>query len=551
MDAISDPAIHSVVFMSGAQVGKTEVLLNAIGFYICHDPSPILVLQPTLTMGQAFSKDRLAPMIRDCPSLVNKVRDARSRDANNTTLHKGFPGGHITIAGSNSPSSLASRPIRICLADEIDRYPSSAATEGDPVDLAKRRSATFHNRKLVLTSTPTIAGSSRIEAAYEASDQRRYFVPCSDCGEKDYLKWANVQWPKDRPEEAVYVCPSCGSAWDDVTRQRNIKAGEWIATAPDNAIAGFHLSGLYSPWTSLAEAATDFLQAKKLPETLRVWVNTYLGEVFEDAGEQIDDSFVADRREDWGELLPEQVVLITCGIDVNDGFLTCEAVGHGRDEETWSLDYRTIYGDPSAPQIWEELDDFLSQTFTHPTGVDLPIRSTCIDSGGHFTQAVYNYVRSREGKKIFAIKGMAGEGRAIIGRPSKNNIGKIMLFPVGVDTTKELVYSRLKITEPGAGYMHFPDDREDEYFRQLTAEKIVTKYVQGRTKRAWIKTRTRNEALDVRVYALAAFALMNTNINRVAKRFENQPITETEKNEEPKARPKKRRSQNSFINSWR
>ena len=552
MDAISDPHIETVVFMSGSQVGKTEILLNTIGFFIQHDPSPILLLQPTLSMGQAFSKDRLAPMIRDTPSLRHKVQDARARDSNNTTMHKGFAGGHITITGANSPSGLASRPIRIVLCDEVDRAPASAGSEGDPILLAQRRSATFHNRKLVLTSTPTIAGSSRIEAAYEESDQRRYFVPCHDCGNSDYLKWANVRWPKDNPEAAVYVCGSCGSAWDDVTRQRALRNGEWIAAKPTHKTAGFHLSGLYSPWTSLGQAATDFLQAKKMPETLRVFVNTYLGECFEDAGEQIDGVMVSDRREDWGDILPEEVVLITAGVDVNDGFITVEVVGHGRDEETWSIDYQTIYGDPSAPQIWNELDDYLKQNYPHPTGIDLPIRATCIDSGGHFTQAVYNFVRSREGRRVFAIKGVGGEGKAIIGRPSKNNIGKIRLFPIGVDTAKELIYSRLRIAEPGPGYMQFPEDRDDEYFRQLTAEKIVTKYVQGRSKRAWIKTRVRNEALDIRVYALAAFSMLNTNINRVAQRFEARPVepSSDKSHHAPQRRPK-RRSQGGFVNAWR
>ena len=553
MDAISDPNISTVVFMSGAQVGKTEVLLNAIGFYICHDPSPILVMQPTLSMGQSFSKDRLAPMIRDTPSLTNKVRDARSRDANNTTLHKGFPGGHITIAGSNSPSSLASRPIRIVLADEIDRYPPSAGSEGDPVSLARKRSATYHNRKLVLTSTPTIAGNSRIETAYEGSDQRRFFVACHDCGAKDYLKWANVRWPEDNPKDAHYVCESCGSIWDDVTRMRAIKDGEWVATAPGSDVAGFHLSGLYSPWTSLGEAATEFLEAKKLPEILRVWINTYLGEVWEDEGEQVDDMVIADRREDWGDDLPAEVVLLTAGVDVNDGFLTIEVVGWGRDEESWSIEYQTIYGDPSTPQLWDELDDVLSQTFLHPTGVAIPIRATCVDSGGHYTQAVYNFVRSREGKRIFAIKGIGGEGKALIGRPSTNNIGKIKLFPVGVDTGKEMIYSRLKIIDAGPGHMHFPVERDDEYFRQLTAEKIVTKYHQGRAKRAWVKMRVRNEALDVRNYALAAFALLNTNINRVAQKFESNATKTAAEPETNSSSIVKRttRPKSSFVDGWR
>ena len=554
MDAMSDPAVESVVFMSAAQVGKTELLLNGIGFYITHDPAPMLCLQPTLEMAQAFSKDRLATMLRDSPVLKDKVRDPRARDSGNTTLHKIYPSGHITICGANSPSSLASRPIRVVFADEIDRYPVSAGSEGDPVALAKKRSATFFNRKLVLCSTPTVKGASRIESAYEESDQQRYVVPCPDCGEKDFLKWANVQWPENKPEKAVYVCQECGSAWDESARQRAIRKGEWVATAPFTGVAGFHLSGLYSPWITLSEAAREFLAAKKLPEQLRVFVNTYLAETWEDAGEQLEHTAIADRREDedWTECLPSEVVLLSAGVDVNDGFLTAEVVGWGRDEESWSVDYVTLYGEPSAPQIWNELDDFLKNTYPHPSGVDLPIRATCVDSGGHFTQAVYNFCRSREGRRVFAIKGVGGEGKALVGRPSKNNIGKIRLFPVGVDTAKELIYSRLKIVDYGPGFLHFPV-RDDEYFRQLTAEKIITKYSQGRAKRAWVKTRPRNEALDVRVYAIAAFALLNTNINQVAARFsESVKKPEAVEKAEPVYRPPTRtRSKSGFVNSWR
>ena len=491
-------------------------------------------------------------MLRDTPCLKNKVRDPRSRDSGNTTLHKSFPGGHVTIAGSNSPSSLASRPIRVVFADEVDRYPPSAGAEGDPVQLARKRSATFHNRKLVLTSTPTIRDASRIETAYDASDRRRYLVPCGDCGEAHALEWANVRWPEDRPELAIYVCPCCGSAWDDVTRQRAIQKGRWEATAPFKGTAGFHLSGLYSPWTSLGDAAKDFLAAKKLPEQLRVWVNTYLGETWEDQGEQIDDTSVADRREDWGDNLPDDVVLITCGVDVQDDRFELEVVGWGRDEECWSLDYQVIYGDPSAPAIWNELDDYLKQTYAHPKGVDLPIRATCIDSGGHYTSAVYNFVKSREGRRIFAIKGVGGEGRALVGRPSKNNIGKVRLFRVGVDTAKELIYGRLKIVDPEPGFCHFPEGRDDEYFRQLTGEKIVTKYSQGRAKRAWVKTRARNEALDVRVYALAAFTILNTNVNRIAQRLKNAAFIEPVKpDSEPVKRSAGARRNSGFVNSWR
>ena len=549
MNAISDPQNRDVVVMAGAQVGKTEMLLNCIGFHIAHDPSPILVVQPTLDMAQSFSKDRLAPMLRDTPALRGKVNDPRSRDANNTTTHKVFPGGHISMVGANSAAGLASRPIRIVLCDEVDRYPASAGSEGDPIQLARKRSATFWNRKIVQVSTPTNKGASRIEASFEESDQRRFFVPCPDCGEMQTLRWSNVRWDKDKPETAHYVCEECGSCWDDGMRYRAVRQGEWRATEEFTGVAGFHINGIYSPWTPLGDAVRDFLSAKKMPETLRVWTNVYLAESWENEGERIDDYAVAERAEEFGKEISEDIVLVTAGVDVQDDRLEMEIVGWGRDEESWSLDYRTLYGDPSTPQLWNDLDGILKTRYETEDGRSLDIRAACIDSGGHYTQAVYNFVRPREGRRIFAIKGMAGETRPIVSRPTRNNIGKVRLFTLGVDNIKELIFSRLKITMDGPGYCHFPNDRPDEYFKQLAAsEKIVTKFHKGFPRREFVKTRTRNEALDCRVYAIGALSILNLNLNTLADKKAHQQKTA----DAPQATPPRRRSnRGGFVNGWR
>ena len=540
--------------MTSAQVGKTEILNNVVGFYIAQDPSPILVVQPTLDMAQTWSKDRLAPMLRDTPALQGLVKDARARDSGNTTLHKLFPGGHITACGANSPSSLASRPIRVVLCDEVDRYPVSAGSEGDPVSLARKRSATFWNRKIAMFSTPTNKGNSRIETAFEESDKRSFYLSCSHCGHEQTLKWGNVRWDEGKPESAHYVCEDCGAVWDDADRIRAIRAGKWVAEEPGKRVAGFRLSGLYSPWTPLESAVRDFLEAKKQPATLRVFVNTFLGEVWEEQGESVDDYQVAERREEFGETLEKSILLLTAGVDVQDDRLEVEIVGWGKDEESWSLDYRTLYGDPSSPAVWQDLDNILGQQFEREDGKILTIRSVCIDSGGHHTNSVYTYVRPREGKRIFAIKGVGGTGKPIVGRPSTNNIGKIRLFPVGVDTAKELLFSRLRITEPGPGYCHFPMSRTDEYFRQLTAEKQVTRYHKGFARREFVKTRPRNEALDVRVYAMGALAILNLNLtalhNRTFMQRENPP--EPEKPQLGPNKPRRPINKNGgFINGWR
>lgn len=555
MDACSDPTVKEVVVMCAAQLGKSEILLNTIGYHMAHDPAPILMMQPTVDMAQSFSKDRVtAGLLRSTPALRDKVKDSKAKDANNTTLHKVFPGGALSLVGANSPSSLASRPIRVVLCDEVDRYPASAGEEGDPISLAKRRAATFWNRKIIEVSTPTNRGASRIESAYEESDKRKFMVPCHDCGERQELLWSYVQWTD--PKNPHYACCHCGSCWTDAQRNRAIARGQWTATKAFNGVAGFHLSALYSPWVVLADAVEEFLAAKKDPMRLKTFVNTFLGETWEDQGEGVDDVEIAKRREDY-EDMPDQVVLLTAGVDVQDDRLEVEIVGWGAGEESWSLDYRVLHGDPSSPQLWKQLDEVLLQTFEHPIGKPMIIRSTCIDSGGHHTRAVYNYAKTRAGHRVFAIKGVGGEGKPVVSRPSKNNIGKVALYPVGVDTVKELFYARLRLDEPGPGYCHFHERLDDEHFRQLTAEKQVIRYHKGYPKRGWIKTRTRNEALDVRVYAIAALAILNVNLDNIAKKYfsdidkdEDLQASRNDANPLMNARQAAKRK-GGFVNNWR
>ena len=554
MDACSDPNIQEVVVMAGAQLGKTEAILNIIGYHIHHDPSPILVLQPTLDMAQAFSKDRVASgLIRSTPALRDKVKDPRSRDSGNTTLHKVFPGGALTMVGANSASGLASRPIRLVLCDEVDRYPTSAGTEGDPIQLARKRSATFWNRKIVMVSTPTNKGASRIEEAFERSDQRRFHLPCKHCHHEQVMKWANVRW-EDDPDTAAYMCDGCGTLWSDSDRRWSIRNGTWIASKEFNGIAGFAINGLCSPWTPLADGVKDFLAVRKNPEQLRVWINTYLGETWEDAGEQIDDYDLAERREVI-ETIPEDVMFLTCGTDVQDNRLECSIVGWGRDDESWVVEHVTLYGDPSTPQLWSALDSVIFKTYDTVNGRQMGIRATCIDSGGHFTNAVYQYCKKQTGRRVFAIKGVGGEGKPAAGRPSKANVAKCPLFPIGVDTVKSLLFARMRISEQGAGYIHFSDRLDEEYFRQLTAEKVVTRFHKGFKKRVFEKIRARNEALDCMVYSYAAYAILGINVNSMADKIASEEpiksIKEDNNDRKPQSRPFVPPTGRNFVNSWR
>jgi phage terminase large subunit GpA-like protein len=288
MDAMSDPDVETVVVMKSAQVGWTEIVNNVVGFHIHQDPAPILVVQPTVEMAETWSKDRLAPMLRDSPVLREKVANPRARDSGNTLLHKGFAGGHLTMAGANSPAGLASRPIRLVLFDEVDRFGASAGAEGDPITLGRKRTTTFWNRKILMGSTPTTSGVSRIERAFLSSDRRRYHVPCPHCGHEQVLRWPRVKWPEGRPAEALYHCEDCGAGWSDAQRWRAVKMGRWIAEGEFNGVAGFHINELASTWRKLAETVKDFLDAKDEPEMLKAWVNTALGETWAGGGEAPD-----------------------------------------------------------------------------------------------------------------------------------------------------------------------------------------------------------------------------------------------------------------------
>jgi len=559
MDACSDPAVREVVVMCGSQSGKSEAILNTIGYHMHHDPCPILVMQPTVDMASAFSKDRIAAgLIKPTPAIRDLVKDSKAKDANNTTLHKVFPGGALSLVGANSPSSLASRPIRIVLADEVDRYPASAGEEGDPISLAKRRSATFWNRKFIAVSTPTNRGASRIDALYEETDKRKFYVPCPHCEHRQTMRWAQVQWHDGNPKTAQYYCEECGGAWNEAERHRAVSKGVWVATAPFNGAAGYWLNALYSAWVDLVDTVEEFLASRKDPMRLKTFTNTILAETWDEHGDQVDDYSVSQRKEEY-EGIPEEVVLLTAGVDVQDDRLEVEIVGWGAGEESWQIDYHILYGDPSSHRLWAQLDEVIIKTYDHPTGEEMIVRATCVDSGGHHTRAVYNYAKTRAGHRVYAIKGVGGEGKPIIGRASRNNVGKVPLYAVGVDTAKELHYSRLRIDEPGPGYCHFQAKRDDEYFKQLTAEKMITTYHKGYPKRAWTKTRTRNEALDVRVYAIAAFHVLNVNMDSVVRRFYANVERRTEADKpkpvekpHPLADPKKLKSRRGgFANSWR
>lgn len=528
MEALSASSrIERVVLMAGAQIGKTECGLNWLGYIIHHAPGPMLMVQPTTEGAKRVSKQRIDPLIEASPELSSRVKDPRSRDAGNTQLMKEFPGGVVILTGANSAVGLRSMPVRYLFLDEVDGYPGDADGEGDPVSLAVQRAATFINRKIYLCSTPTLKGYSRIETAYLESDQRVFEVPCDHCDQMSQILWRNIHWPEGQMKDAAWHCPHCQGSHAEYRKPVLLAKGRWTAQAEgDGKSAGFHLSSLYSPWMTWGEVAQEHHLAKDDPVRLKVWVNTKLAETWEDRdGETLDAEGLMERREAYGPAVPAEVALLTCGIDVQDDRLELELVGWGLDEESWSIDYKVIWGDPSVPDTWTQLEGYLGSRFDHETLADgLMIEAACLDTGGHHTLAAYAFCKGRERKRIWAIKGGSGKRPIWPKRPSRANKGKVNLFMVGVDAAKEAIYARLKKTTSGPGSLHFPMDRDAQYFEQLTAESIRTKYVKGFPQRYWWKPDgRRNEALDCRVYATAALHGLLSMGLRLNKRVEALP----------------------------
>ena len=551
MDAFNEPDIQRIIFMKSAQVGATEILLNVIGYYIDQDPAPMLIMQPTLAMAQAFSKDRLATMIRDSDKIRDCVKDARSRDSGNTVLSKKFAGGNLNIVGSNSAAGLASRPIRIVLADEIDRYESSAGAEGDPISLATKRTTTFWNKKIYMCSTPTIKGLSRIETAFEESDKRYYNVPCPECNTKQILKWKNVIWDEGKPETAAYACQECGSVIDESKKQWMLKHGEWIATAPKSDTAGFHISELYSVWSTWADMAKNFLEAKKQPEMLKTWINTALGESWEEQGDTVEYETLLERRLNYDSTsIPEEVLIIVAGCDTQKDRIEVTLTGFGRNYQAWVIDHLIFWGDPNANNVWQDLDAFLKKRFKTESERIIPISCTCIDSGGLSTNQVYQFTKPRQARRIFAVKGLSVAGKPIANKPSFVGKNKAVLYGVGTDSAKEAIFARLT-TDVDKTTLHFPSDVDEEYFKQLTAEKRVAKFIRGRKSLVWKQIRPRNEALDCLVYCFAAIYILNPNWDVIETKIltgDKQSIPKDMKN--PSNRQRNRQNSN-FANSWK
>lgn len=522
MDAMTDPTVERIVVMKSARVGYTKCLNHLVAYHIHQDPSSIMVVQPTIEDAEGYSKEEIAPMIRDTPVLRGLVADAKSKDSNNTILSKSFPGGTLSLVGANSPRGFRRVSRRIVLFDEISGYPPSAGAEGDQIKLGIRRSEFFWNRKIVMGSTPTVHDACRVEREFEKTDQRRFFVPCPHCGGFQHLKWSGMKWPKGRPQDAYYECELCEKAIQHNEKYAMLDRGEWRATAESSepGLIGFHIWAAYSysPNATWGQLATEFVEAKGNPEALKTFVNTVLGETWRERGERVDDHALMERAqsETYGkEPLPEEVLTITGGGDVQHDRIELEIVGWGVGCESWSIEYKVFWGDPNLPMVWQQLDMFLmskDSEYIHPTGVVLRPARTFIDTRGSNTRAVYDYIAQREHLGIFGIMGVGRDGAPAVGTPRKTALSKSSVWPVGTFAVKDTVVGRLRITSPGPGYCHFPSHYTATYFKGITSEEVRVKISKGFTVREWHKTFDRNEPFDCRCYATAALISLNVNM---------------------------------------
>ena len=517
---ISDIETKKITMMCSAQIGKTEMLLNVLGRYMHLDPCPILFVQPTVDDAKSFSKERVEPMIRDTTILKKLISKTNKREEG-TVQEKMFPGGYVRFVGANSPSGLASRPIRITLLDEIDRFPLSARKEGDPVKLAERRTNNFYDSKNIRVSTPTDDATSKIQLLYLASSQEEWCLPCPVCGEYQPLDFEQIKYLD--LEEPELECKFCGhSSQEKEWKSKRQLNGKWIAKFPvEKEHRGFHLNALASPWVTWKEIVKEFLEVKDDDFQYRTFMNTVLGKTFSvNLEAAMDYEAIYETREDYGAELHDDVIILTAGVDVQDNRLEVEVVGWGYEYESYGIMYRDFPGDPGKEEVWQQLDTFLKKKFYFKNKKYLMIAATLIDSGGHHTGSVYKYVYKKEKRGIYAIKGQGAWGVNILNgfrKTTKKGAPQINLLSLGVNALKDLTYSRLSILE-GAGKCHFPKASTQgygiDYFKGLTAEVKVKKSTPRGMKIAWeILDGRRNEPLDLRNYNTAAIELIPIDLH--------------------------------------
>ena len=571
----SEDPTQRVALMFAAQTGKSEVMNNWIGYCIDFSPGPMLICLPTLQMAQRLSKQRLEGMLQETPCLAEKIPPPRSRDSGNSQLAKIFPGGVLVITGANSAASLRSMPARYIGLDEISAYPGDVDGEGDPVALAEKRASTFTRRKILLTSTPTIKDTCRIEAEYEASDQRKYYVPCPVCGFQQVLMFEQLKFDSKKLDKVEYECISCKERFDEKAKTTMLRKGEWRITKPENKgkTAGFWLNGLNSPlgWLSWYEIADEFLRAKSDPSLLRAFTNSRLAETFSyEYQAKLNAEALMETREDYlPGTIPEPVVCLCLGVDVQGGLgsasqrleVSCWGFSpdpSGLSEQMHLIDHNIIAGDPNQNEVWRALDVLLDADYEHPSGGKLKISACAVDSGGLACQSVYDYCMRRRGKGVIAIKGSSRSGGPIIGKGSRVDInysGKIrkksgIVYLLNTEDIKDRIFSKIK----GEGKIHFHAETTEEYFKELTGEYRTQK---TNSKGYPVSTYEKKpnqavEKLDCCCYAYSAYSLLlkTTIKGKFFETYANKLLNSVNSDKKQRLKSNSKVTKKSYVTHW-
>lgn len=508
-DAISDPELERVTLVKPVRVGFTTLLTGALASYVANEPSPILALLPTEADCRDYVVSDLEPIFDATPALRGLLSAEADETGRNTLLSRRFAGGSLKIVAAKSPRNLRRHNVRVLLIDEADAMEPGA--EGSPITLAERRTLSFANRKIILGSTPTIEETSNVLRSYARSDQRIFEVPCPECGHWHEIAWADIQWPEGQPERAHYVCPECGSVVEERHKAAMVEGGRWRATAPHvRGHAGFRLNALVSTLAnaSWGKLAAEFVEAKKSPDTLQVFVNTILAQGWREAAEEIDEAALAARAEPFGlDAMPPDVLVITAGVDVQRDRLEIVFLGWSRDE-VFVLGQSVIYGDPMADDVWSELDDALRTIWKHPNGGILRVDAAGVDAGdGETMDRVVAFTRARMARRIYALKGATGNRPSIKASDTKG----AKLFIVGVDGLKGQLASRLTRGRT----VRFSDSLDARFYEELASERLIMRYVRGAPVRLWERIPGRRaESLDCVVYGMAVRGLVTANLDR-------------------------------------
>ena len=585
--------------MKSAQVAWTDgAINNFIGRIIDIDPRAVIIMFPKEGAAKEYSQEKFAPMINATPSLRSKVDISASRKDGNRALFKKFAGGFLKLVGSNSTASVKSTPAPIAIVEEPDDANINVGRQGDSIKLLWERTKTYHRRKRIQGGTPSIKGLSAVEDAYLRSDQRQFFVPCHECGEAHALRWDHVHWDEDPggrheifgralPESAFYTCPHCGSTWNDAQRIRNVRRGEWRATAEYRGVVGFHLNELYSPFpgSRMAHLVERYLEAQYHLEQgdetdMIVFVNSALGLPYEYESKAPDIEVLQERGEDYAEFtIPEPALVLTAGVDVQHDRLAITIWAWGPGDEMWLIYWGEIYARTSttdqADPVWQELDQILFTPRRHESGFQIVVNAISIDaSDGQTSDQVYSYVRTRQKRGVMAVKGasMNALDREIYSSPkrvdyktkTKASRRGLQVYIVGTNKAKDLLIGdrgRISLEGNGPGRMHWYQDVRADFYEQMTAE-VKAPHRSLRGKMVWqLKSGTRNEALDCSVYALHAARSIKLHTmtpqrwDDLRRRLSQADLfSETEsgeqKNEQQqKQRPRKR--SNGFVGGWR